>query len=261
MPHESSASEILARTASLYVACRSYQDTGEVTTVIVMGNRPWNRNTKKTRFRTVFVRPDRLLFEYREVGLGPESEWAGGVSWGGATSARSWSTLMPDGSTHPSIVDAAGALAGLSHRVSSSIPFMLFNAEPRYFCLPDPSTAKLLGTDVFEGRECTKIEGLQQRGRLAVVWIEEVSGLLLKLESGSTFGGKSREEMVMGMREALAAMRPDDAKRSLVENAIARYSESRGPNFQTEETTVWRPVLDQPVDAASLEFTPPAESA
>ena len=261
MSSESTASDIYARTANAYVSCRAYQDTGEATTVFVMGPRPWNRETKKLRFRTVFTRPDRLLFEYREVGLGPESEWRREVIWGGAAGARSWSTLKPSVAAHPTITHAAGALAGVSHGVSTSIPYMLFSAEPRYSCLPDPSTAKLVGRDEVEGRACTKIEGILRGRRRAVAWIEDSSGLLLKLESEMVSDDESRRQQFQSTREHLAAMQPDDPHRPAVEKAIAHFSEPRAKDYRTEETVVWRPILDQPADPASLEFAPPTEDS
>ena len=168
---------------------------------------------------------------------------------------------MPDGSSHPSITHAAGALAGVSKGASSSVPFMLFSAEPRYSCLPDASTAKLVGTDDIEGRACVKIEGLQRGRRRAIVWIEKASGLLLKVESGNVFDGSSRGQKLERMRDHFATMRPDDPHRTVVEKAISHFAETRVQDYRTEETTVWRPILDQPVDPASLEFTPPAENS
>ena len=255
----SSASDVLARAANVYVSCRTYQDTGEVTAVLVTGARPWNRTTQKMRFRTVFSRPDRLLFEYRDVGLGPESEWNREVIWGGATSACSWSTLKPGVSSHKNITHAAGALAGVSHGVSASIPYMLFSAEPRYSCLPDPSTASVVGTGDVEGRACTKIEGILRGRRRAVAWIENASSLLLKLESEMVSDDESRMQQLKGMREHLAGMRPDDPHRSAVEKAVAHFSESRLTDHRTEYSTEWRPTLDQTVDPACLEFSLPTE--
>ena len=168
---------------------------------------------------------------------------------------------MPDGSSHPSIAEAAGGLAGVSKGASSSVPYMLFNAVPRDYCMPDPSTASVVGTDEIEGRACKKIEGIQRGRRRAMVWIEIASGLLLKVESGSVFDDESRRQELVRLRERYASMGPDDPHRSVMEKAIAHFSESRGTNHRTEETTVWRPVLDQPIDSASLEFTPPAEDS
>jgi hypothetical protein len=85
MPTEQPAAEILANVVRTYATCRSYREEGDERTVFITGTLPWQRRTTRKRFRTAFVRPDRLFFEYLEVEVGPEAEWHRGVVWTDAT--------------------------------------------------------------------------------------------------------------------------------------------------------------------------------
>lgn len=60
------AEQILKRMAETYATCKSYRDSGVVKRVIFEGNTSDNPTIAEKHFTTVFVRPDRFRFEYRE---------------------------------------------------------------------------------------------------------------------------------------------------------------------------------------------------
>src|SRR5262245_14319430 len=62
-PDALKAQDVLDRMAKVYASCKSYGDTGIVTTVFVEAT--GNRTVEKP-FKTAFVRPDRFRFEYAE---------------------------------------------------------------------------------------------------------------------------------------------------------------------------------------------------
>ncbi len=59
-PSTPEAARIIAQAVKVYASCRSYQDTGSVTTVYQQQHR---FDSVKT-FRTTFVRPGRFFYEY-----------------------------------------------------------------------------------------------------------------------------------------------------------------------------------------------------
>jgi hypothetical protein len=243
--------DFLTRTANLYGSCRTYQDTGEFTKVEVTGRQPLDVKRTNVRFRTVYAQPDRLLFEYTEVGVGPEAEWYRKVIWGSKESARSWDTQaakvsLPEPAPHVILAAFGGSLLGGLF----SVPFLLFYAR---VLLPELSTATLVESDEVGGRACARIEWGWKRGR-EVAWIETASGLLLKREHESVFDEESRKER-LGLARAMLASMPS-RRRSMMEKTL--HIPPHEPDHRTEATTVWRPVLDEPVDPARLEFTPPA---
>jgi hypothetical protein len=145
MTPELSAADLLQRTASIYANCSSYQATGAVTTVFVTGKWPWDRRTTKKRFKTAFVRPDRFYFEYREVGVGPESEWRGGVIWAKNSEQKNWSTQRFISAGCESISDAVGTFAGVSDGASPFIPRMLISDSGGASSLPEPFVLAIPG--------------------------------------------------------------------------------------------------------------------
>jgi hypothetical protein len=94
MSHSPSAAEILTSVAARYAAARTYQDSGEQATVFVHGPKPWQRRTTRKVFRSAMERPNRFLFEYKDVSVGPESEWHVGALWRDDEGVHAWSHLF-----------------------------------------------------------------------------------------------------------------------------------------------------------------------
>jgi hypothetical protein len=171
--------------------------------------------------------------------------------------ARFLSRPLPDPefASIETILESAGALDGVSRDPSDPIQWMLRSGEDRSSCLPEPSTAKLGGPDEVDGRACSRIEGVQHGGRRAVVWIENASGLILKLESGKEFDDELRTWMLQKIRERIALTPDIDPNRSALEHAASRFVGRQTNHVRVEVTTAWRPILDAPVDLATFEPT------
>jgi hypothetical protein len=136
MHNNATAADILQNAGSVYASCASYQDRGEHTVVYVQGRLPPGRRTRKLLFRTAFIRPDRFFFEYREVGIGPESEWRRGVIWADASGVWTWTTLSPESRRSESILSAGGSLAGVSGGTSAFLTRLLVSGSLCSVTLP-----------------------------------------------------------------------------------------------------------------------------
>ena len=61
-------------------------------------------------------------------------------------------------------------------------------------------------------------------------------------------------------RSVLASMKPDDPGRASLERMVEAFVDHRPEAFRTKRTTVWQPMMDQPVDPAIFDTTPPTSS-
>ena len=176
-------------------------------------------------FRTLFRRPDRFLFEFREKTLGPESEWSRHVVWGSGSAYRSWWTLHPDGvhehdSLHRAIAGPTGVSGGSAYRV----PTLLVAGGEGRFPLPTPDEL-----------------------------------LLLRVEEASTLDPATT---VKALEDVLQRTRGTDEltreQRSLVEQSLERTKASLPqPSASWESITTYEPRFDAEIDDDELAFEPP----
>jgi hypothetical protein len=257
MPTEHSAAEILATVVQTYATCRSYREEGDECTVFITGQSPWQRRTTRKQFRTEFVRPDRLFFEYREVGIGPESEWHRGVIWTDASGVHAWNTLGIASGKADSISAAVGAMSGLSNSTSSFASKLLLPDLQGHAPLPDPLTARLIGDEDVDGLVCHRIEGVRFGKQKVTVWIERASSLVRRLSSGTEFNEETFREQRQMLRESLAKMPADDPKRAVLEKALVAHAERTAQSFRTEATATRRAAVNVEIDESVFAFTPP----
>jgi hypothetical protein len=213
---------ILARTRAAYANCRTYRDSGESTTVVVMGPQPWERRTSIKRFRTAFERPQSLFFEYRDVGVGPESEWSRALVCAGPDGILTWSTLRIAQEPPKSIHAALYHLMCVSGGTSGTTPWLLV-PTPERCPLPESHSAWIAGTDRLGGSECFRVRGHDRLGTPFDVWIDPRTHAVRRISETRTFAGGSRS----------------------------------GAGFTTQTVTTFEPVFDEPVDPASFRFVPP----
>jgi hypothetical protein len=257
MPTEHSASEILARVAETYASCRSYRDDGEEQTVFITGTMPWHRNTTRKRFRTAFVRPERLFFEYREVGIGPESEWHRGVAWTDASGPHAWNSLGINVVKIDSIDSAVGSLAGLSNSASSFAAKLLLPGIGGPSYLPDPVTARLIGDEIVDGVPCHRIEGQRFSNQPVTIWVECQSFLVRRVASGMEFSEETLRRQEQQLRDYIAKMPANAPSRARLEKGAAMRAEHPTTAFRAEATMLRRAAINVEIDESVFAFTPP----
>src|SRR5436190_16890939 len=202
------APEIIERVKARYAGCRTYQDEGEQMTRFVHetpGSAPRSRTTKK-KFRTAFVRPDLCFFEYREVALGPESEWDRGVVCSTPSGTQKWWSLRSPHDTPGDLAHALGGFAGVSGGTSVGVPALLIPALKAGSTLPIADSATRIEDTELDGVRCYRVEGMKHPLRpAAIAWIEIETGYLRRIDERSVFTEQSMATMHVESRKRLQA--------------------------------------------------------
>lgn len=232
-----SAVAILARMAARYATCRSYQDVGELVDVIVNGPKPWQRRTSRRTFQTAFVRPDRMLFEFKERTLGPESEWPHFALWSNSAGVCEWSTFLAEETPRTTRFDGlAKALASEELLYLGSrcrVPRLLLGLDDAS-ALAAFESADVVGVDEIDGRRCWRVVG-RYEGRPETLWID-CEDFALRRHHERTYFDPTVERVLL----------PRGAALSLVSN------------FTTETTTFYSPRFELELAASVFEITPPS---
>jgi hypothetical protein len=186
---------ILLRMAKAYRTCRSYRDSGEVRTTLLVQD---GRAGSDRPFRTAFVRPDRLRFQFTETGLGERS--TSYIVWTEGTEVRSWWDGQPGVRNAGSLQAALGMAAAPSGGSSTRVPGLLL---PRSIGEgPMVIAAERIQDGSDRGVSCYRIRGKSQRTPYTItqgtqtltvqdesitLWIDRVKLLLRKVEDRKTF--------------------------------------------------------------------------
>jgi hypothetical protein len=231
-----SALAILARAAERYASCRSYQDAGELVDVLINGPKPWQRRTSRKSFQTAFVRPDRLLFEFKERTLGPEAEWPHFALWSNAQGVREWSTFLAEETPRCTRFDAlATALNSeelLYFGTRARVPRLLLGlGEPAEFAAYE--SLDVVDVDELDGRRCWRIAA-RRDGRPETLWIDCEDHALRRAHE-RTYFDPTVERVLL----------PKGSPVSLVSK------------FTTETTTFYSPRFDVALDESVFAITPP----
>lgn len=192
-PAQEGPASILARMNRVYADARSYQDEGTVTMTIVKGD---ERQVVTRRFSTAFVRPGRLLFEFRDGEDTTAAIRQRYVVWTleGPDRARRWWTLNPEVQE-----DTLGAfLAGantLSGGASVLVPRLLLPAVLKGPAATAPREPKFIGEETLDGVECQVVQGLGAApNETLTLWVGKSDSLLLKVSKASRIGDFATEE-------------------------------------------------------------------
>ena len=215
---------IMLKMARAYRTCRSYRDTGEVrTTLLIKDGRAGNDRP----FRTAFVRPDRLRFQFTETGLGERS--TAYIVWTEGTEVHSWWDGQPGVRNAGTLQAALGVAAAPSGGSSTRVPGLLL---PRSIGEgPIVIAAERIQDGSDRGVSCYRIRGKSQRTPYTLtmgtqtltvqdesitLWIDRATLLLRKVEDRKTF-----------------------------------------ETYDSESITTYTPAFDVEIPAADLTFTPP----
>jgi hypothetical protein len=250
---------IFERVARTYASCRSYQDEGAVVTTIISELvAPWGRRTSRKPFRTAFVRPDRLRFEFSEEAEGPESEWKRYVVWADGKDIRSWWTVRPRIEHHETLLHALAGPTGVSNGSAGAVPSLLLSAPYGRLVFPPAQSPRLVGREPMKGSDCYRLEA-DTAGHAAQLWIDTAQFVIRQMrEEGEIKSETKRPELAPSEIEAhFPEPRFTDADRARVLESLKAAASMPTPPARFEQWTYYRPELDVEIDSSTFEFEPP----
>ena len=196
-PAAMSPVRILLTMKRVYALCRSYRDSGTVRTSSTGEGTHFG---SEMPFRTAFVRPGPLRFEFADTGLGDRSSKI--VIWWNGAEVRSWLEAQPGERQSESLQQALDAAAGISGGASLRVPGMLLPTTVGAGA-PLVEPERLADAD-DRGVPCLRLTGrsratpyTQTTGSISVtvadesivLWIDRATFLLRKIEDVKTLTG------------------------------------------------------------------------
>lgn len=251
------AAEVLERTKNAYATCSSYRDRGEVVTVFITGVKPYHRRTTRRPFRTAFLRPDSFYFQFRDVTVGPESEWSMYAVWAAGGRARSWSTRDERIKAHPSILEALSGPTGVSGGSAIRIPRLLIPNEHQAYSLPAPDGSTMREDALEDGTRCYVVRGPMPRGDIREHWIDSTTYLLRAVHGEHLHTpARTRELRAKARREIEERAELDPQQRRRLLDSMDSMTE-RPSEFTTTHTTTYEPEVDVAIASDAFELIPP----
>ena len=220
---------ILLEMEKTYAGCKSYRDTGRVTSLILTDG---GRAGGEKPFATAFVRPGRFRFQFTDTGLGGDA--AKYIVWSDGNEVLSWWDRQP-GVRHPgSLEDALAPAAEISGGVSVRVPALLLpQSLGRGPLLVAPQR---LEDEADRGVTCVRIEG---KGRKTPYL----------LPSGPNRSVQVLDEtFTLWIDKATHLLRKVEQRRTM-------------ETYRSESTTTYTPEINVEVPAADLAFGAPAAPA
>jgi outer membrane lipoprotein-sorting protein len=194
---------ILLKMARVYRTCRSYRDSGEVRTTLLVGD---GRAGSDRPFHTAFVRPDRFRFQFTDPGLGERS--SAYVVWTDGGEVRSWWDAKPGVRNAGTLQEALGVAAGISGGSSNRVPALLLPGTIGQG--PPVIAAERIQDGSDRGVLCFRIRGKSQttpytltmgaqvltvQDESITLWIDRTTLLLRKVEDRKTFNTYNSESI------------------------------------------------------------------
>jgi len=220
------AEQIVELATQVYARCDSYRDSGNAATKYTSDEREW---TAEKPFETVFVRPSRIRFEFKDMSASdPPPSY---IIWADGNDVRTWSDVQPGVNKPPTLREAFAGAAGVSQGTSHRVPSML---------LPDPSAPK----SALEMSYARRIEN------------GEVDGF----ECFRIRGQSIRTPRTLGLGDTAVVLRENSStiwidKQSYL---VRRVDESNGyESFRTETVTTYSPEINVDIPAEKLQFGAP----
>lgn len=175
-PGEREAREILERMSQTYAECRTYRDSGLVTTQIVGDD--GQTFTVERKFQTAFVRPDRFRFEFAQDASGEPIRY---IIWTRGSDIRTWGDAQPKIEQPASRELAWGGAAGISSGSSNNIPPLLWPERASGAKLVQITEPRCAEDGTLDGAECFRVQG-HSGGSLIMIWIDKQSSLVRRID-------------------------------------------------------------------------------
>jgi hypothetical protein len=231
------AGEILERMATTYAKCKTYQDSGCVTTIFIQGD---GQRTDKKPFSTTYVRPARFRFEFKSSFDG--DTWHRYIVWADGGDARTWWDIRPGVSQQPSLSLGLAGATGVSGGSAHTVPALLMPDSIGGRRLTDLTQLKRLEDAKFDGVDCFRIQGR------------------LLIEVGPAERERRRQEVmkVTGRDLGTPVRGPATLWIDRSTFLLRRIDEqTQFDDFRTESTTTYEPLLDVAIADSQLRFDPP----
>ena len=185
--------QVLNRMATAYKECKSYCDSGVVKTEFFTKKEGRSHGEEKP-FKTAFIRPDRFRFEYSAhagpANMGPIRRY---IVWRNAEQVKSYWDVQPKREGQKSLGLALAGATGVSGGSAHTIPALLMPDEVGGRKLTDMTEIERLEDAKLGDVNCFQIQG-KFGGRDEVVWIDQSSFLVRRIDSKDTLGGDLRVE-------------------------------------------------------------------
>ena len=188
-------SEIIDRMAETYANCKTYRDTGTVTTVLKSKR---ETEPRVTNFTTAMTRPDpqassagflanKIQFRFSFV-KNIEGDLIPGVIWRNGTDIKTWWEFAPEVESPDSLSLALAGLTGVSDGSAHTIPKLLLPTEVRGRMLTELKNAKRGDDKVFDNHNCFSIDA-KYAGSPISIWIDQKTFLVRRIDQTTEFGG------------------------------------------------------------------------
>jgi len=185
-----SAPEIIKRMADKYAACKTYSDSGTVTTVYHSAEGKENKDFKQ--FSTAMIRPDRFRFQYTDD-RGPEGRY---LIWRKGDDVRTWWGITKKQERPEDLGMAIAGATGVSGGSAHTIPALMMPDELGGRTLKNLESPKLSEEQKLGDKDCFVIEAKYADNPMSI-WIEKTSFLVLRIDQSTTFDDFSTEETTL----------------------------------------------------------------
>jgi outer membrane lipoprotein-sorting protein len=216
---------VFEKVARAYAEFSSYRDSGTVKSVMILSG---GTTIKESSFTTVFVRPDRLRFEYSDRRFGDKP--APYIIWFNGSDVRTWWFIKPGIQKPESLRMAIAAATGVTLGSAARVPGLLL---PQRFLAGGllMLQADRIDDDVDRGLACFRISGTNLPANTSLkldrfeatildssitIWVDKKTFLVRRVESATTFD-----------------------------------------RFRNQETTTYTPEINVEIPEEALEFNPP----
>lgn len=223
------AENIVQTMVDKYAACRSYEDSGEVVSVI----NGRNKSERRLKFRTMFDRATGgFVFTFADA------DGTRGTIWRRPSDpVRSWWTVHPEVVEVPNISIALAQFTAISGGAASEIPSLIFristatNSARNFYRDPDESV---------RGVPCYKI--VSSRGSdTSTLWIDKDSLVIRRTEFRSFIDPSGR------VRDEGAAVGSAEDERQAFDLSSV---------YEIIDTTEYAPVFDRQLDKMKFDSKP-----
>ncbi|MEO8574699.1 MAG: DUF2092 domain-containing protein [Pyrinomonadaceae bacterium] len=212
----STGDQIIQKMSAQYASVKSYQDVG----VIQDGSK--NSTIKVNEFKTYFVRPNLIRFEWEDA---DDRDKFSSIFWSDGKGVFSFYNFSKDLEKEESISSAVAGATGISRGAAHTVTRLL-STDVGGFSLTEMSRIILLSQEAFEGEDCFVVRGFHPFGFAIDVWISKRDMLIRKVheekESGA-FTDDIRREIKINQpipESTFKFQRPSPAKARVGANAI-----------------------------------------
>ncbi len=175
--------------AKTYAECKSYKDSGKVTTVYKSAD--GNRSEVKP-FTTAFSRPDRFRFSFHVQG-DSQSRY---VVWQNGNEVRTWWDVTSQNERPSSLSMGLAGATGVSSGSAHTIPTLLLPREVSGRKITDVTGMKRIDDAEINGSSCSRIEG-KFAGSPITIWIDKKTSLIRRIDQTTKFDDFMTEETTL----------------------------------------------------------------